>query len=224
MGNLLDSILGRFNNGESGGFLPGSMLRDAPSSGYLPPRGGEMPEDQVSTPPTDPYGNRVGGPAPGVPLPRPRPPEAGPAAFSPPGMPDLQPGESGGASPGFGSGGLAAALGLDPERAKTVMASLAGGLSNVKNSPFAGQVAANAAGGAIAGGNKAEDTAIEQGIKLQRANRRGGALRGQGTRQMPYMPATADDYARIAPGAFWRAADGSLRIKGQPRDVTNGDV
>jgi hypothetical protein len=89
--------------------------------------------------------------------------------------PDMQPGESGGSGPGFGSGGgLAAALGLDPERAKTVMASLAGGLSNVKNSPFAGQVAANAAGGAIAGGNKAEDTAIEQAIKAQRVNRRGG--------------------------------------------------
>jgi uncharacterized membrane protein len=47
------------------------------------------------------------------------------------------------------------------------MASLAGGLSNVKNSPFAGQVAANAAGGAIAGGNKAEDTEINQALKLQ---------------------------------------------------------
>jgi hypothetical protein len=167
MGNLLDSILGRFNSGQSGGFIPGSMLRDAPSSGYLP-------EDQVSTPPADPYGNRVGGPAPGVPLPRPRPVEAGPPAFTPSGMtpPDMQPGESGGSGLGSG-GGLAAALGLDPERAKTVMASLAGGLANVKNSPFAGQVAANAAGGAIAGGNKAEDTAIEQGIKLQRASQRG---------------------------------------------------
>ena len=168
MSNLLDTILGRFNGGESGGFLPGSLLRDAPTSGYLP-------EDQVSTPPTDPYGNRVGGPAPGVPLPRPRPPEAGPAAFSP-GLspPDMQGGESGETDSGFGSGGgLAAALGLDSDRAKTVMASLAGGLANVKNSPFAGQVAANAAGGAIAGGNKAEDTAIEQGIKLQRARQRG---------------------------------------------------
>jgi hypothetical protein len=43
----------------------------------------------------------------------------------------------------------------------------------VKNSPFAGQVAANAAGGAIAGGNKAEDTAIDQAIKLQRATQIG---------------------------------------------------
>ena len=154
---LLDSILGRFNSGEIGGFAPDSMLRDAPSSGYLP-------EDQVSTPPTDPYGNRVGGPAPGVPLPRPRPPEAGLPAFSPP---DMQPDES-----GFGSGGLAAALGLDPDRAKTVMASLAGGLSNVKNSPFAGQVAANAAGGAIAGGNKAQDTEINQALKLRQINQK----------------------------------------------------
>ena len=169
MGNLLDSILGRFNSGESGGFLPGSMLRDAPSSGYLPPSGGEMPEDQVSTPPTDPYGNRVGGLAPGVPLPRPRPPEAGPAAFSPPPMSGASPG----VTPQESGGGLAAALGLDPDNAKTVMASLAGGLANVKNSPFAGQVAANAAGGAIAGGNKAEDTAIEQAIKLQRVRQIG---------------------------------------------------
>src|SRR5438876_4887330 len=72
-----------------------------------------------------------------------------------------------------GPSGSAAALGLDPGRAKTVMASLAGGLSNVKNSPFAGQLAANAAGGAIAGGNKAEDTAIDQAIKLQRVTQIG---------------------------------------------------
>jgi hypothetical protein len=168
MSNLLDAILGTFNSGQSGGFIPGRMLRDAPNSGYLP-------EDQVSTPPTDPYGNRVGGPAPGVPLPRPRPTEAGPAAFSPAMTPpEMQPGESGGSAPGFRSGGgLAAALGLDPDKAKTVMASLAGGLAHVKNSPFAGQVAANAAGGALAGGNKAEDTAIEQAIKLQRARQIG---------------------------------------------------
>src|SRR6267378_4229158 len=103
MSSLLDAILGTFNSGQSGGFIPGSMLRDAPSSGYLP-------EDQVSTPPTDPYGNPVGGVAPGVPLPRSRPPEA--PAFSPPEVapPDLaplnlRPGESSGIVPG---GGLAA--------------------------------------------------------------------------------------------------------------------
>jgi hypothetical protein len=159
MSNLLDSILGIFNSGQGGGTLP--------------PSGGYSAEDQVSTAPTDPYGNRVGGPA-NVPLPRPRPVEAGPPAFSAGfSQPDMQGGESE-TGPAFGSGGgLAAALGLDPARAKTVMASLAGGLSNVKNSPFAGQVAANAAGGAIAGGNKAEDTAIEQGIKLQRARQIG---------------------------------------------------
>jgi hypothetical protein len=163
---LLDSILGRFNGGDSGG------------SGYLPPSGG-LPDDQVSTAPTDPYGNPVGGFAPGVPLPRPRPPQAGPPAFSPPGTtapdmtpPGMQPGESGGTGSGLGSGGLAAALGLDPDRAKTAMAALAGGLSNVKNSPFAGQVAANAAGGAIAGGNKAEDTAINQALKLQQVRQK----------------------------------------------------
>jgi uncharacterized membrane protein len=169
---LLDSILGKFNSGQLGGFTPDSMIANAPSSGYLPPSGGNLPEDQVSTPPTDPYGNPVGGPAAGVPLPRPRPPEAGPAAFSPPafsfGMsaPEMRLSESGGNGDGPG-GGLAAALGLNPDRAKTVMASLAGGLSNVKNSPFAAQVAANAAGGAIAGGNKAEDTEINQALKLQ---------------------------------------------------------
>ena len=66
--------------------------------------------------------------------------------------PDIQPDESGGTcGPGSGS---AAALALDPGRAKTVMASLAGGFSNVKNSPFAGHVAANAAGGAIEGGGE----------------------------------------------------------------------
>jgi hypothetical protein len=60
---LLDTILGQLSQN---GFVPGSMLTDAPSSGYLPP-------DQISTPPQDPFGNSVGGPAPGVPMPRPRP-------------------------------------------------------------------------------------------------------------------------------------------------------
>ena len=158
MSSLLDAILGNFNSGNSG-------------SANLPPSGGSMAPNQAPELAADPYGNPVGGLAPGglapgVPLPRARPPEAGPA-LSPPGMtlPDMRLSESGGT--------LAAALGLDPDGAKTLMASLAGGLSNVKNSPFAGQVAANAAGGALAGGNKAEDTAIEQGIKLQRASQRG---------------------------------------------------
>jgi hypothetical protein len=197
------------------------MSADAPGSRYLPP-------DQVSARPPDPYGNPVGGPAPGVPLPRPRPPEAGPPAFSPPGMtPDMRPGESGGS--GFGSGGgLAAALGLDPDRAKTAMASLAGGLSNVKNSPFAGQVAANAAGGAIAGGNQAQDTEINQALKLQQINQRARsplrlAMPGNGTLQAPFQPATADDYATIPPTAHYRYWDGSIRRKGQPQtDLANG--
>jgi hypothetical protein len=153
MGSLLDSILGNFNSGQIGG-PPDGMIANARSSGYLP-------EDQVSTPSTDPYGNPVGGPAPGVPLPRPRPPEAGPPAFSPaassspgvtsPGLTspapplDLQSDASG----ATGSGGLAAALGLNPVAMRRISAGLAGGLSNVKNSPFAGQVAANAAGGAF---------------------------------------------------------------------------
>jgi hypothetical protein len=81
---LLDSILGNFNSGDGGGYLPGSMIANAPRSGYLPPSGG-LPDDQVP-PPADPYGNPVGGLAPGglapgglapgglapgVPLPRP---------------------------------------------------------------------------------------------------------------------------------------------------------
>jgi hypothetical protein len=171
---LLDSILGQFNSGQIGG-PPDSMIANAPSSGYLP-------EDQVSTPLTDPYGNPVGGPAPGVPLPRPQPTEAGPTAISPaalslpgvtsptsPGLtspsppPGPQPGESG----ATGSGGLAAALGLNPDTMRRISAGLAGGLSNVKNSPFAGQVAANAAGGAFEAGNKSDETAINQALKLQ---------------------------------------------------------
>jgi hypothetical protein len=171
MGSLLDSILGNFNSGQIGG-PPDGMIANARSSGYLP-------EDQVSTPSTDPYGNPVGGPAPGVPLPRPRPPEAGPPAFSPaassspgvtsPGLTspapplDLQSDASG----ATGSGGLAAALGLNPVAMRRISAGLAGGLSNVKNSPFAGQVAANAAGGAFEAGNKSDETAINQALKLQ---------------------------------------------------------
>ena len=113
--------------------------------------------------------------------------------------------------------------GLNPDGMRRISAGLAGGLSNVKNSPFAGQVAANAAGGAFEAGNKSDETAINQALKLRQIEqRRGPAIAGQGTRQVPYVPITADDYARIAPGAFWRHADGSLRIKGQPRDVTNG--
>ena len=216
MSSLLDAILGSFNSGQSGGFIPGSMLRDAPSSGYLP-------EDQVSTPPTDPYGNPVGGAAPGVPTPRPRPAEA--PAFPPPEVtpPDLaplnpRPGESGGSG-----GGLATALGLNPDSMRRISAGLAGGLSHVQNSPFAGQVAANAAGGAFAAGNKSDETAINQALKLRQIKQRGvRMMAGQGTREAPHEPATADDYARIAPGAFYRNVDGTLRIKGQPKDVTNG--
>jgi hypothetical protein len=163
--SLLDAILGNFNSGNSG-------------SANLPPSGGSMPPNQARELAAHPYDNPIGGLAPGgiapgVPLPRPRPVEAGPAAVSPPAaaLPNMQPDGSGGT--GGPGDGLAAALALDPGRAKTVMASLAGGLSNVKNSPFADQVAANAAGGAIAGGNKAEDTAIEQAIKLQRATQIG---------------------------------------------------
>src|SRR5437899_437332 len=150
---LLDFILGNFNGGQSGGYPA---------------------DDPVSTAPADPYGNPVGGLAPDVPS-RPGPPKAGPPAFSPPGITprEMQPGESGGTGPGFGAGGFGAALGLDPDRMKTVMASLAGGLSNVRNSPFAGQVAANAAGGALAGGNKAEDTSINQALRLRQIQQRG---------------------------------------------------
>jgi hypothetical protein len=99
---LLDAILGNFNSGDSG-------------SGNLPPS--QAPELAA-----DPYGNPVGGLTRGVPLPRSRPIEGGPPAAAPP---DMQPGESGGS--GFNpGGGLATALGLDPVRTKTVMASLAG--------------------------------------------------------------------------------------------------
>ena len=171
---LLDSILGNFNSGQIGGPLD-SMIANAPSSGYLP-------EDQVSTPPTDPYGNPVGGPAPGVPLPRPRPPEARPpmvpppagspsTGSTPPGLPlDLQGDEIG----GNGQRSLAAALGLNADTARRISAGLAGGLSNVRNSPFAGQVAANAAGGAFEAGNKSDETAVNQALKLLQIKQRGG--------------------------------------------------
>jgi len=158
--SLLEAILGNCNSGNSG---RARICR--PSGGYVPPN--QAPELAA-----DPYGNSIGGPAPGapLPLPRPRPLEAGPPAVSPPeAAPSIYSRTKSGGAGGPGRG-PAAALGLDPAGAKTVMASLAGGLSNVKNSPFAGQVAANAAVGAIAGGNKAEDTAIEQAIKFQRVN------------------------------------------------------
>jgi hypothetical protein len=43
MGNFLDSILGGLNSGENGGFPTDRMISTAPS-------GGNLPEDQVSTP------------------------------------------------------------------------------------------------------------------------------------------------------------------------------
>jgi hypothetical protein len=168
MSTLLDAILGTFNSGQSGGFIPGSLLRDAPTSGYLP-------EDQVSTPPADPYGNPVGGAAPGVPLPRPRPPEAGPAAFSAGETPDAAPLDLRPRDSGATGGGFATTLGLNPNSMRRISAGLAGGLSHVQNSPFAGQVAANAAGGAFAAGNKSDETAVNQALKLRQGELRGGA-------------------------------------------------
>jgi hypothetical protein len=185
MSTLLDAILGSFNSGQSGGFIPGSLLRDAPSSGYLP-------EDQVSTPPTDPYGNAVGGPAPGVPLPRPRPPEAGPAAVSPetPDAARLDP------RPDESAGVLAAALGLNPDSMRRMSAGLAGGLSNVKNSPFAGQVAANAAGGAFAAGNKSDETAINQALKLRQIELRASRRAIDPSIRLKYADATSEQWYR----------------------------
>ena len=46
---------------------------------------------------------------------------------------------------------------------------------------------------------------------------------GQGTREAPYVPATADHYAQIAPRAYWRDWDGSIRRKGQKQYAANGD-
>jgi hypothetical protein len=84
---------------------------------------------------------------------------------------------AGGPAPG---GGLAAALGLNPDTMRRVSAGLAGGLSNVKSSPFPWQAAANAAGGAFAGENKSDDTnttqtlqAIDRALKLQQIKQLG---------------------------------------------------
>jgi hypothetical protein len=124
--------------------------------------------------------------------------------------------------------------GLNPDSLRRISAGLAGGLSNVQNSPFAGQVAANAAGGAFAAGNKSDETAINQALKLRQIEQRGGtrgmaagdplavAMPGNGTLQSPFEPAGADHYAQIVPGAHYRYWDGSIRIKGQKKDVTNG--
>jgi hypothetical protein len=102
--SLLDAILGNFNSG----------------SANLPPSGGYVPPNQAPELAADPYGKPIGGPAPGVPLPRPRLVEAGPPAVSPPAaaLPDIQPDESGGT--GGPGGGFGAALGLDPDRTKTL--------------------------------------------------------------------------------------------------------
>src|ERR1700730_3646393 len=98
--------------------------------------------------------------------------------------PDMQPGGAGDLSDGPGGGGLAAALGLTPDTLRRIGAGLAGGLSNVKSSPFPWQAAANAAGGAFAGENKSDDTnttqtlqAIDRALKLQQIKQLGSPSR-----------------------------------------------
>src|SRR3954469_8947019 len=158
---LLDMILGGSNSGESAG----SMIASAPASGTFPP-------GQVAMPPGDPFGNPGGGPASEVPLPRARPAEAGPRAA------DLGLTSVDAAQPSVAPaprGGLAAALGLDPDRMKVIAASLAGGLANVRNSPFIGEALANAGGHAIQAGGRQEDIYDRRLKDLDRALRLLGA-------------------------------------------------
>lgn len=87
--------------------------------------------------------------------------------------PALGPAGNGGdfAAPAPAGGGMMSALGLNnPDRLRSVVAALGGGLKNVKNSPFPGEVFANAAGGGIEAGDKQEDTTYDQKLKaLDRA-------------------------------------------------------
>src|SRR5437879_5469765 len=180
---LLDDILGSplFSSGNLGSGMPPDMMQNAPPSGYLPP-------DQASMP----------LPAPGVPIPQPRPPGAGPGMTSAPaGMP-IDDGSSGapmglpgapmalpGAPPhggtGSGGGGLMAALGLNnPDQLKNVVAAFGGGLKNIKNSPFPGEVFSQAAGGGIEAGDKQDQQtytdklqALDRALKLQQIKQLG---------------------------------------------------
>lgn len=133
-----------------------------------------------------------GGPAPsGVPLPKPRPPQApqlpptdvSAASRPPPGPPmSLTPPGGGEQLAPQGSGGtmdqalsqgiLGRALGLSPETSKRFGSSLAAGLKSVgENYKKPGLAAmAGSAGSAMEGGNKRDDTAYDQKLKsLQQA-------------------------------------------------------
>lgn len=85
---------------------------------------------------------------------------------------DIQPPMWGPNAPGSGGGvgGILNAIGGP----KMLSRSLAGGLLSVKNSPFAGEVFAHGAGGALAGGNQYQDAqdasktaALDRAIKLK---------------------------------------------------------
>jgi hypothetical protein len=175
MADLLTTILGAFNSGQLGGMPPG--MADLPPSGNVQP---------------DPRDMSIQGfPPGGPPLPRPRPPEAGPGMTSAPtAMPaddagGIMPGPLGGApmptAPQQQQGGLMNALGLNnPDTLRSAIQALGGGLKNVRNSPFPGEVFSQAAGGGIeAGGKQDEQTtkdklaALDRALKLKQINELG---------------------------------------------------
>jgi hypothetical protein len=79
-----------------------------------------------------------------------------------------------------GGGGMMSALGLNPNKLAMLSRSLAGGMSAVKNSPFAGQSFANALGGSLGGGNTYEDEMQKRADALsEKSLDRGVTMRGQ---------------------------------------------
>ncbi len=160
------------------GGMPGWADDERPMAFAGPAEEG-VPPRQAGNPLADPsLLTRTSGPAPGAMKPPAPPP---PAVLSrppqrlqppPPGVaPEAPPVQEPPAAPG-----LLGSLGLTPDRAAMLKRSLAGGLNAVKSSPFALESFAHGAGGALEGGNKAEDL---QEVQKERLLRNAIAMRGQ---------------------------------------------
>lgn len=159
----------------------------------------------------------AGMPPGGIPIPRPRPPEAGPAANELDTVPPPQPRNvsllpDSNAPPQSQGGLMQAVLGAPQSRpgtsddpsamlrdllasrqrspVSTFLTSLGGGLANLKNSPFKGQVAANSFGGATQASNEADKEDFDQ-----RAKALGLALQIKAANGKP-------SFTKIGQGAF----------------------
>jgi hypothetical protein len=183
--SFLDTILGMLGN-DSGGAPPSPPPsfddRFPQAAAPVMPQPDPMQSADAGMPQPPPGG---------IPIPRPRPPEAGPAANELDTVPPPQPRNvsllpDSNAPPQSQGGLMQAVMGAPPQQAptddpsamlrelmrsrqrgpvSTFLTSLGGGLANLKNSPFKGQVAANSFGGATQAGNEADKEDFDQRAK-----------------------------------------------------------